>query len=154
MGWLLIFPLESYVIETQFFFIYGCVYPRYIYSHVLHCIILLYIFNSPQFFTFVRKMYVHMISLTTQTLHWLLPCSFLHFLCHFGLFGIWLSLKIISEYWWLGPLLPLLHLSFFLFFPSLLVSGSSSILIIETLGSPYILLQCLGIIILYFVTDK
>jgi hypothetical protein len=137
-----------------FIVIEDCINPMYISSHVLNFSNFLYIVHNACLIPSLREISMHMISNTTPTLNRLFPWIFPHCLCHSVLLGIWLSLHDIYEKWWLSPILPLLHLDFHLVFPSLLESRSSLLLIIKTLSIPYGFLQCLGVIMLYLVTDK
>ena len=92
------------------------------------------------------------VPFTTPTLNRWLPWPLTPCLDRSGFSKSWLSLSIISEEWWLSSLLPLIHLEFLFVFPSFLESWPCFLLIIQAFSLPYGLLQCLGIIILYFVT--
>jgi hypothetical protein len=133
---------------------HGCLNPRYTPIHVFNCQNLLYYVPNPRFFTSLREISIHMIFATTPTLNRLLPCYLPYYLSHYGILGIWLSLHSVSEKWWLSPLFPLFHLAFHLVFSILLEIWSSLLLIIKIFSMPYGFLQCLGVIILYLVTDK
>jgi hypothetical protein len=105
-----------------FLVVQGCINPWYISSHVLYCFCSLYIVNNPTSFTSVRTISKPMVSFTTPTLHrWLSwplnPC-----VNHSGFFMHLFPLWIIFEESWLSSLLPLIHLEFFIVFPSLLES--------------------------------
>jgi hypothetical protein len=73
-----------------------------------------------------------MITFTTPALNRLLPWPLTTYLNRFGFSRSWLSLRIISEEWWLNSLLPLIHLEFLLVFQELF--GMLALLFVGHIG--------------------
>ena len=101
----------------------GCIDPCYAFAHVLYYL-LLDTMHSPHLISSVRTIFIHVISLTSQTLYallfWPLSKGICHFLITLRWFPLLICLRSIPYERWFEYFLPLIHVYFLLVIPRLL----------------------------------